>query len=238
MRAPLIANGHRSQHGYYRKGWLPIHGRLDQRRIYRGRVSKNPEPTKAQKLMAKVMIDPATQIAFNSKKGSEPARLDIDPSKLDAIAQYGMKALQKPDQRIPTVDFLVTPDFIGAQRDLAGQLWANKSMTADQFVNAFVKIVEPKKRIRKRPFSENPASREKWRDTPKDSGNGTETETRTDRLWNQRYRHGKTEPQKDGRRWSTGGSRGIGKAIAIGLAEAGAEVGVLSRKTRREGENA
>jgi hypothetical protein len=165
-------------------------------------VNKNPEQTKAQKLMAKVMIDPATQIAFNSKKGSEPARLDIDPSKLDAIAQYGMKALQKPDQRIPTVDFLVTPDFIGAQRDLAGQLWANKSMTADQFVNAFVKIVEPKKRIRKRPFSENPASREKWRDTPKDSGNGTETETRTDRLWNQRYRHGKTEPQKDGRRWS------------------------------------
>ena len=95
--------------------------------------------------MAKVMIAPETQIAFNAKKGSEPARLDIDPSKLDAIAQYGMKALQKPDQRIPSVDFLVTPDFIGAQRDLAGQFWANKSMTVDQFVNAFVKIVETEK---------------------------------------------------------------------------------------------
>src|ERR1700722_8745630 len=34
----------------------------------------------------------------------------------------------------------------------------------------------------------------------------------------------------------TGGSRGIGKAIAIGLAEAGAEVGTLSRKSQKEGE--
>jgi NAD(P)-dependent dehydrogenase (short-subunit alcohol dehydrogenase family) len=34
----------------------------------------------------------------------------------------------------------------------------------------------------------------------------------------------------------TGGSRGIGKAIAIGLAEAGAEVGVLFRQAQAEGE--
>jgi glucose/mannose transport system substrate-binding protein len=112
-------------------------------------VIKNPEQIKAQKLMAKVMIDPATQIAFNSKKGSEPSRLDVDPSKLDAIAQYGMKALQKPDQRIPSVDFLDTPDFIRAERDLAAQFWANKSMTVDQFVDAFVKIVETEKANRK-----------------------------------------------------------------------------------------
>lgn len=34
----------------------------------------------------------------------------------------------------------------------------------------------------------------------------------------------------------TGGSRGIGRAIAVGLAEAGAEVGILSRQSREEGE--
>lgn len=33
----------------------------------------------------------------------------------------------------------------------------------------------------------------------------------------------------------TGGSRGIGKAIALGLAEAGAEVGILSRQSKQEG---
>jgi glucose/mannose transport system substrate-binding protein len=108
-------------------------------------VNKNPEQTKAQKLMAKVMISPAVQIAFNAKKGSEPARLDVDISKLDAIAQYGMKALQKPDQRIPATDFYDTPDFIGAERDLAGQFWADKSMTVDQFVEAFVKIIQTEK---------------------------------------------------------------------------------------------
>jgi len=108
-------------------------------------VNKDPEQTKAQKLLAKVMIDPPTQIAFNSRKGSEPARLDVDPSKLDVIAQYGMKALQKPDQRVPCTDFLDTPDFINAERDLAAQFWADKSMTVDQFVDAFVKIVETEK---------------------------------------------------------------------------------------------
>ena len=108
-------------------------------------VNKDPEQTKAQKLLAKVMIDPPTQIAFNSRKGSEPARLDVDPSKLDVIAQYGMKALQKPDQRVPCTDFLDTPDFIGAERDLAAQFWVDKSMTVDQFVDAFVKIVETEK---------------------------------------------------------------------------------------------
>jgi glucose/mannose transport system substrate-binding protein len=105
-------------------------------------VNQDPEQTKAQKLLTKVMIDPATQIAFNSKKGSEPARLDVDASKLDACAQYGIKALQKPDQRIPCTDFLDTPEFIGAERDLAAQFWSDTSMTVDQFIDAFVKIVE------------------------------------------------------------------------------------------------
>jgi len=108
-------------------------------------VNKKPEQTQAQKLMAKIMIEPATQIAFNEKKGSEPARLDLDISKLDAIAQYGMKALQKPDQRIPSTDFFDTPDFIGAERDLSAQFWSDKSMSVDQFVNQFVKIVETEK---------------------------------------------------------------------------------------------
>ena len=108
-------------------------------------VNKDPLQTKAQQLMAKIMIDPVTQIAFNSKKGSEPSRLDVDATKLDAIAQYGMKALQKPDQRIPCTDFLVTPDFIGAERDLAAQFWADKSMSVDQFANGFAKIVETEK---------------------------------------------------------------------------------------------
>jgi glucose/mannose transport system substrate-binding protein len=109
------------------------------------RVNKDPDQTKAQKLLAKVMIDPETQIRFNPKKGSEPVRLDVDPSKLDVIAKYGMKALQTPDQRIPATDFLDTPDFISAERDLAAQFWPDKSMTADQFVDAFVIIVQTEK---------------------------------------------------------------------------------------------
>jgi NAD(P)-dependent dehydrogenase (short-subunit alcohol dehydrogenase family) len=34
----------------------------------------------------------------------------------------------------------------------------------------------------------------------------------------------------------TGGSRGIGRSIAVGLAEAGADIGIISRQTRQAGE--
>lgn len=102
----------------------------------------------AQKLLAETMMSKDVQIAFNAKKGSVPARLDVDVSKLDACSQIGVNALQKPEQRIASVDFLNTPDFIGAERDLAAQAWADTSMDADKFIEAFLKIVESEKATR------------------------------------------------------------------------------------------
>ena len=39
---------------------------------------KDPARTKAQQLLARVLLEPATQIAFAQKKGSIPVRLDVD----------------------------------------------------------------------------------------------------------------------------------------------------------------
>jgi glucose/mannose transport system substrate-binding protein len=111
-------------------------------------VNKAPGQADAQKLLAETMMSKDVQIAFNSKKGSVPARLDVDTSKLDACAQLGVKILQDPDQRIPSTDFLVSPDMIGAERDLAGQAWADPNYTVDQFVAAFAKIIEAEKSSR------------------------------------------------------------------------------------------
>jgi len=99
----------------------------------------------AQALLEKTIMSKDVQVAFNLKKGSVPARLDVDTSQLDVCSKAGIDAMQKPEQRISDLDFIATPDFIGAQRDLAAQAWADPSMTADQLVEAFAKIVADEK---------------------------------------------------------------------------------------------
>ena len=48
------------------------------------------------------MLDPETQIEFNTKKGSVPVRLDVDVSSMDACAQLGAAALKDPARQVPT----------------------------------------------------------------------------------------------------------------------------------------
>ena len=99
----------------------------------------------AQKLLARTLISRDAQVTFNTKKGSVPARLDVDPAQLDACAAKGQMALAKPEQRIAAVDFLASPEFKGKEQDLTAQFWADRSMTADQFIDKFVNLVEAEK---------------------------------------------------------------------------------------------
>lgn len=102
----------------------------------------------AQLLLADTMMSKDVQIAFNAKKGSVPARLDVDVSVLDACSQKGVTALQKPEQRVAATDFLDTPDYIGAERDLAARFWADPSMTVDNFIDAYVGLVQTEASMR------------------------------------------------------------------------------------------
>lgn len=111
-------------------------------------VNKAEGQEQAQAKLERVMMSKDVQVAFNSKKGSVPARLDVDASKLDACAAKGLHILQDPAQRVPNVDFLVSPDAIGAERDLAAQAWADASYTPEKFVESFVKIIEAEKSMR------------------------------------------------------------------------------------------
>ena len=96
--------------------------------------------TEAQDLLAKVMIDPATQAEFNAKKGSLPARIDVDPSTVDACTAYGLEAMARPEQQLASIEFYGTGDFSGAVDDLIGQAWTNPAMTVDEFVDRFATI--------------------------------------------------------------------------------------------------
>lgn len=104
--------------------------------------------TEAQQALATSMMSPEAQIAFNAKKGSVPVRLDVDANQLDACSQIGVEILQAEDQRIPSVDFLVSPDMIGAQRDLAARYWTDPSMTVDAYIDAFADMIESEEMMR------------------------------------------------------------------------------------------
>ncbi|MFZ1425371.1 MAG: ABC transporter substrate-binding protein [Geminicoccaceae bacterium] len=98
----------------------------------------DPARQAAQDKMAELMLAPETQLAFNSKKGSVPVRLDVDVSGMDACAQKGMAELRDPTKQIPSTNFLASPDLIGATEDVITQYWNTPSMMADTFVEKFV----------------------------------------------------------------------------------------------------
>ncbi len=102
----------------------------------------DPAQKAAQDNLAEVMFAPATQIAFNMKKGSVPVRLDVDVSSMDACAQKGMAALQNPAQQIPSDNFLSTPDLVGAVQDAITQYWHNPQMKVDTFIDNYASAVE------------------------------------------------------------------------------------------------
>jgi glucose/mannose transport system substrate-binding protein len=95
----------------------------------------------AQVKLAAVMLDPETQLAFNTKKGSVPVRLDVDVSGMDYCARTGAAALKDPARQVPTTDYLISPDLSGALDDVITQYWNNPEMPVDEFVAKFTEAM-------------------------------------------------------------------------------------------------
>ncbi len=95
---------------------------------------KTPDGAKAQALLARVMMEPATQIAFAQKKGSIPSRLDLDVKSLDICAQKAIGWLADKSAQIPANELLSPPAITGAVEDVIAAFWNDNSMTVDQFV--------------------------------------------------------------------------------------------------------
>jgi len=97
--------------------------------------SSNPEVVKAQQLLATVMVAPATQVAFNNKKGSIPIRTDVDSSKMDICAQQGIAAMKDKSRQLPTSTMLVPTDVEGAMQDVVTNFW-NKGQSVEEAAKA------------------------------------------------------------------------------------------------------
>jgi glucose/mannose transport system substrate-binding protein len=95
---------------------------------------KSPDAAKAQILLATVMLEPATQIAFAQKKGSIPVRQDLDVSSLDTCAQKAVNWLHDENAQVPANELLSPPALTGAVQDVIAQYWNDSSMTTDAFI--------------------------------------------------------------------------------------------------------
>ncbi|MGQ9370680.1 ABC transporter substrate-binding protein [Azospirillum sp. ST 5-10] len=100
------------------------------------------EAKAAQALMAKVLLDPKVQVAFNQRKGSIPIRNDVDGSGFDACARRAMETLKDPKTHLVSTGlFGVSSSVSGAIDDAISQYWNNPSMTPEEGRALFVQSI-------------------------------------------------------------------------------------------------
>lgn len=97
--------------------------------------TKDANAIKAQQLLATSMTSPATQVAFNNKKGSIPIRTDVDASQMDLCAQTGLAIMKDKTRQIGVPDMLLAPDVGGAVQDIISKYW-NTPQSVDDVVKA------------------------------------------------------------------------------------------------------
>ncbi|MBY5570195.1 carbohydrate ABC transporter substrate-binding protein [Rhizobium leguminosarum] len=101
---------------------------------------KDEEKSKAQAVLAKTLLDPKTQVAFNLKKGSLPVRSDVDLAAANDCMKKGLEILQKGNV-IQGTDQLLSADSQKQKEDLFSEFFANPSMTPEDAQKRFAGII-------------------------------------------------------------------------------------------------
>jgi glucose/mannose transport system substrate-binding protein len=90
----------------------------------------DPEKSKAQEVLASVMLSPETQVAFNLKKGSMPVRSDVDLTAANDCMKKGLEVL-KSGNIVPSTDELVSPDTATQMNDLMTEFFSTSLSVED-----------------------------------------------------------------------------------------------------------
>jgi len=96
---------------------------------------KDAGQAKAQAALARVLLEPDTQIKFAQKKGSIPVRLDVDTSSLDLCARKASGWIHDANAQVPANEMLSPPALTGAIEDLISQFWNDPNQSVDTFVS-------------------------------------------------------------------------------------------------------
>src|SRR4051812_27192796 len=103
--------------------------------------TSDPAQLKSQALLASVITSPATQVAFNNRKGAIPVRTDVDASAMDPCAQQGLQIMKDATRQLPNPEMLVAPDVNGAMQDIITKFW-NTSQSVDDAANAIAVAIK------------------------------------------------------------------------------------------------
>ena len=101
---------------------------------------KDEAKSKAQEVLASTLLAPATQVAFNLKKGSLPVRGDVDLATANDCMRKGLDILKKGEV-IQWTDQLLSADSQKQKEDLFSEFFANPSMTVEAAQKRFVDII-------------------------------------------------------------------------------------------------
>ena len=93
-------------------------------------LNKDDTITAAQKDLAKLLISPEAQVAFNLKKGSLPVRGDVDLQAANDCMKKGLETLAAGNV-IDSTDQLISPDAVGQVNDLLSEFFATDMAPAD-----------------------------------------------------------------------------------------------------------
>ena len=101
---------------------------------------EDAEISAAQAELAKVMLSPETQVAFNLKKGSLPVRGDIDLSAANDCMKKGLEVL-KSGNVLPSTNELITEDTNTQLNDLFTEFFSNPSTTPEDAQARFAEVI-------------------------------------------------------------------------------------------------
>ena len=100
----------------------------------------DPEVIAAQEALARTIISPEAQLAFNMKKGSMPIRLDIDLSQANPCMQKALALLE--NGLLPSGDFALSSDTQQQLQDLSVEFLGDLSIPVDDYVERYASIIE------------------------------------------------------------------------------------------------
>ena len=98
--------------------------------------------TPAQVKLADIMFSKPVQLSFNEKKGSIPARTDVDVSSMDVCAQKAEAAIKDPSKQLLSTSYLISPDEDGSLNDVITQFLNTPSEQVDDFIAKFAEAVK------------------------------------------------------------------------------------------------
>ncbi|MDV3251067.1 ABC transporter substrate-binding protein [Devosia sp. BK] len=100
----------------------------------------DPAVIEAQAQLARTIISPEAQLAFNLKKGSMPIRTDIDLSQANPCMQKALGLLK--NGLLPSGDFALSADTQQQMTDLNTEFLDDDSITVDDYIERYASIIE------------------------------------------------------------------------------------------------